>query len=76
MIRLTGPKWDPDEEVVTTALHDKQKFKVEELLDYVVGDDVIWNSHNTQHVSIEEVLSEVTADNVSGSELEKLLFRG
>ena len=47
MIRLTGPKWDPDEEVVTTALHDKQKFKVEELLDYVVGDDVIWNSHHT-----------------------------
>ena len=39
MIRLTGPKWDPDEEVVTTALHDKQKFKVEELLGYVVGDD-------------------------------------
>ena len=39
MIQLTGPKWDPDEEVVTTALHDKQKFKVEDLLDYVVGDD-------------------------------------
>ena len=39
MIRLTGPKWDPDEEVVTTARHDKQKFKVEDLLDYVVGDD-------------------------------------
>ena len=63
MIRLTGPKWDPDEEVVTTALHDKQKFKVEKLLDYVVGDDDM----EQPQVSID----------VSGSELGKLhCFRG
>ena len=68
MIRLTGPKWDPDEEVVTTALHDKQKFKVEELLDYVVGDDDM----EQPQVSID--VSKYAL--VSGSELEKLLFRG
>ena len=64
MIRLTGPKWDPDEEVVTTALHDKQKFKVEELLDYVVGDDDMEQSQ----VSID------VSGLVSGSELGKLHF--
>lgn len=68
MIRLTGPKWDPDEEVVTTALHDKQKFKVEELLGYVVGDDDM----EQPQVSID--VSKYAL--VSGSELEKLLFRG
>ena len=68
MIRLTGPKWDPDEEAVTTALHDKQKFKVEELLGYVVGDDDM----EQPQVSID--VSKYAL--VSGSELEKLLFRG
>ena len=64
MIRLTGPKWDPDEEVVTTALHDKQKFKVEELLGYVVGDDDM----EQPQVSID------VSGLVSGSELGKLYF--
>ena len=64
MIRLTGPKWDPDEEVVTTALHDKQKFKVEELLGYVVGDDDM----EQPQVSID------VSGLVSGSELGKLHF--
>ena len=64
MIRLTGPKWDPDEEVVTTALHDKQKFKVEELLGYVVGDDDM----EQPQVSID------VSGLVSDSELGKLYF--
>ena len=36
--RLTGPEFRPDEEVVASALHDRQLFKVEAFDDWIVDE--------------------------------------
>ena len=52
--RLAGPEFEPDEEVVASALHDRQRFLVEKFDDWIVDSDgdavllVRWKHHSEE----------------------------
>ena len=54
MCRLVGPDLQSDEEVVASALHDRQRFNVERFDDWIVDSDgdtillVRWKHHTEQ----------------------------
>ena len=54
MRRLAGPELQPDEEVIASALHDRQRFLVERFDDWIVDDDgdailfVRWKHHGDE----------------------------
>ena len=62
MVRLAGPDYKPTEEVVASALHDRQRFVVESFDDWLAGDDgevellVRWRHHSLEERTWEPLL--------------------
>ena len=62
MRRLAGPDYVPTEEVVASALHDRQKFKVDYFVDWMVDDEgdvavyVHWKHHTNDERTWEPLL--------------------
>ena len=62
MRRIAGPDFDPSEEVIASAQHDRAKFKVDHFVDWVVDDDgevdllVHWKHHGEEQRTWEALL--------------------
>ena len=61
MRRLAGPGYEPDEEVIASALHDRQRFKVEQLVDWLEDDGEVellvhWKHHTEEERTWEPLM--------------------
>ena len=59
--RLAGPEFTPDEEVIASALHDRQRFKVQQFDDWIVDEGeaellVRWKNHSEEERTWEPLL--------------------
>ena len=67
MRRLAGPDYVPTEEVVASALHDRQKFKVDHFVDWMVDDEddvtvyVHWKHHSDDERTWVQLCEDVPA---------------